>query len=61
MSDRYQAQESHPQDWAGGAAAETERKFELIREELEKSGIPFIRANALAERIYGALKEQGLL
>lgn len=40
-----------------GCTPARQRAFEIIREVLEDSGIPFPRANALAERCFSALGE----
>ena len=40
-----------------GASRDRQRAFEIIRDTLEEAGIPFLRANALAEKCYRALGE----
>ena len=40
-----------------GGSPVRQRAFEIIRSTLEDSGIPFLRANALAERCFAALGE----
>lgn len=42
---------------SSGCSKELQRAFEVIRDTLEDAGIPFPRANALAERCYKALGE----
>jgi hypothetical protein len=40
-----------------GGSRDRQRAFEIIRGTLEDAGIPFTRANTLAERCYKALGE----
>lgn len=50
-------QDEREQGYADIAHDRRQRAFQVIRKTLEDSGIPFLRANALAEKCYTALGE----